>query len=110
MVFKKKPISIDFRAPTEFWCSPPVTDSNISIPDWINLSSPPMLGNAEARNSCYVYNLNWSDEFKEHNGNLSSISIANTTEVVKCENFQHNQTFWKHTTIQVRNWNLYIFF
>ena len=63
-----------------------------------------MLGNAEARNSCYVYNLNWSDVFKEHNGNLSSISIANTTEVVKCENFQHNQTFWKHTTIQVRNW------
>ena len=98
---------IYFRAPTEFWCSPPVSDSNISIPDWINLSSPPMLGNAEARNSCYVYNLNWSDEFKKHNGNLSSISIANTTEVVKCTNFQHNQTFWKHTTIQVRNWNFH---
>ena len=66
-----------------------------------------MLGNAEARNSCYVYNLNWSDVFKEHNGNLSSMSVANTTEVVKCENFQHDQTFWKHTTIQVRNWNFY---
>ena len=31
-----------------------------------------MLRNAEARNSCYIYNLNWSDIFKEHNFRAAS--------------------------------------
>ena len=97
-----------FRAPTDFWCSPPdnIPRESLSLADWKNISSPPWHVNASiktpARNSCYIYDLNWSEIFKENNGSLAS-APTHTAKLTKCTKFQHNHTFWKHTIIQV--WN-----
>ena len=63
------------RAPTDHWCSRPLSKANISIESWKKIAIPKEVGKdgKEVYDKCNMYDLDFQNLLEAHEDNIEAI-------------------------------------